>query len=56
MANISNFKDPVTGVSYSYDMESRNPLADKNIKKAVEVDLVYNKDTNAPTEVIEDNN
>lgn len=54
-ANISNFKDPVTGISYTYDMESRNPLADKNIKKAVEGELVYDKDTNGPTEV-KDNN
>lgn len=49
MANISQFESE--GVSYTYDMESRSPLADKNIKKAVEGKLVYDKDTNPPTEV-----
>ena len=49
MANIAQFEND--GVSYTYDMESRSPLADNNIKKAVEGKLVYDKDTKAPTEV-----
>lgn len=53
MANIAHFEDPVTKVSYSYDMESRSPLADKNIKKAVEGELIYDKDTKGPTEVVD---
>lgn len=50
MANISNFE--VNGVSYSYDMESRNPLSDKVKVKAFEGGLVYDTKTKAPTEVI----
>lgn len=49
MANIAQFSKD--GVSYTYDMESRSPLADKNVKKAVEGELVYDKETKAPTEV-----
>ena len=52
-SNIAEFKDSVTGVIYTYDQESRSPLADKNIKKAVEGTLVYDKDTKCPTEVKE---
>ena len=51
MANIAQFSKD--GVSYTYDMESRSPLADKNVKKAVEGELVYDKETKAPTEVKE---
>ena len=50
MANISNFE--VNGVSYSYDMESRNPLSDKVKVKAFEGGLVYDINTKAPTEVV----
>ena len=50
MANISNFE--VNGVSYSYDMESRNPLSDKVKSKAVSGELVYDTNTKAPTEVV----
>ena len=50
MANISNFE--VNGVSYSYDMESRNPLSDKVKTKAIEGGLVYDINTKAPTEVV----
>ena len=50
MANISNFE--VNGVSYSYDMESRNPLSDKVKAKAVSGELVYDTNTKAPTEVV----
>lgn len=50
MANISNFE--VNGVSYSYDMESRNPLSDKVKAKAIEGGLVYDTNTKAPTEVV----
>lgn len=42
MANIQNFE--VNGVSYAYDTESRSPLAKKNIKKALDGDLVYKQD------------
>ena len=50
MANISSFE--VDGVSYSYDTESRNPLAKIAIAKAVEGELVYDANSKAPTEVI----
>ena len=50
MANISNFE--INGVSYSYDMESRNPLSDKVKAKAIEGGLVYDTKTKAPTEVV----
>lgn len=50
MANISNFE--VSGVSYSYDTESRNPLSDKVKVKAFEGGLVYDINTKAPTEVV----
>lgn len=53
MANIANFE--IDGVSYSYDKESRNPLALKNIKKAIEGDLVYDKDSRGITEVVGSN-
>lgn len=50
MANVANFE--VNGVSYSYDTESRNPLADKVKVKAFEGGLVYDINTKAPTEVV----
>lgn len=50
MANVSNFE--VSGVSYSYDTESRNPLSDKVKLKAFEGGLVYDINTKAPTEVV----
>lgn len=50
MANIANFE--VNGVSYSYDTESRNPLSNKVKAKAIEGELVYDINTNAPTEVV----
>ena len=50
MANISNFE--VDGVSYSYDTEARNTLGLRTFEKAVNGDLVYDKDTKAPTEVV----
>lgn len=42
MANIQNFE--VNGVSYAYDTESRSPLAKKNVKKALDGELVYKID------------
>ena len=50
MANVANFE--VNGVSYSYDTESRNPLADKVKVKAFKGGLVYDINTKAPTEVV----
>ena len=50
MANVSNFE--INGISYSYDMESRNPLSDKVKAKAVSGELVYDTNTKAPTEVV----
>ena len=50
MANVSNFE--VNGVSYSYDTESRNPLADKVKIKTFEGGLVYDINTKEPTEVV----
>ena len=50
MANVSNFE--INGISYSYDMESRNPLSDKVKAKAIEGGLVYDTKTKAPTEVV----
>lgn len=47
MANIANFE--VDGVSYTYDTESRSPLALKNIKKAFDGNLVYGKDASSMT-------
>lgn len=42
MANISQFE--ANGVVHTYDKESRNPLALKNVKKAFEGTLVYGTD------------
>lgn len=42
MANIFSFN--VNGASYSYDTESKNPLALKNVKLAVDGKLVYGAD------------
>lgn len=50
MANVANFE--VNGISYSYDMESRNPLSNKVKAKAFEGKLVYDANTKAPTEVV----
>lgn len=50
MANISSFE--VDGVSYSYDTEARNTLGLRTFEKAISGDLVYDKDTKAPTEVV----
>lgn len=50
MANISSFE--VDGVSYSYDTEARNTLGLRTFEKAVNGDLVYDKGTKAPTEVV----
>ena len=50
MANISSFE--VDGVSYSYDTEARNTLGLRTFEKAVNVDLVYDKEAKAPTEVV----
>lgn len=50
MANISHFE--ADGVSYSYDTEARNTLGLRTFEKAINGDLVYDKDTKAPTEVV----
>ena len=42
MANVQNFE--VNGVSYAYDTESRSPLAKKNLKKALDGELIYKID------------
>lgn len=47
MANIA--EKIVDGASYTYDMESRNPLAIKNIKKMIEGKLVYGTDNSGMT-------
>jgi hypothetical protein len=51
MANISESK--VEGVSYTYDSESRNPLGLKAKIRMWSGALVYDKDTKAPTEILE---
>ena len=51
MANIQNFE--VNGVSYAYDTESRSPLAKKNIKKALDGELVHKIDDEVVTETKE---
>lgn len=52
MANISESK--VEGVSYTYDSESRNPLGLKSKIRMWAGALVYDKDTKAPTEILDD--
>lgn len=47
MANVAQFT--VDGVSYTYDTESRSPLALKNVKKAFEGELVYGTDKSGVT-------
>ena len=47
MANISQFE--VDGVVYTYDKESRSPLALKNVKKAFDGTLVYGTDESGMT-------
>lgn len=47
MANIA--EKIIDGASYTYDMESRSPLAIKNVKKMIEGTLVYGTDNNGMT-------
>lgn len=54
MANISNKK--TNKVSYSYDTEAKNSIGLRTKILAWKNKLVYDKDTKAPTEVIENNN
>lgn len=51
-ATITTLKDPLTGAVCAYDTEARNPLATANTKALVEGNLVYDKDTVGPTEII----
>lgn len=51
MANMAEFI--IDGVSYTYDKESRDPLALKNVKKALDGELIYDKDSRGITEVVE---
>lgn len=43
MANIAEFN--IDGVSYTYDTESRDPLAKKNMKKVIDCEMVYDIDS-----------
>ena len=48
MANIAEFN--IDGASYTYDTESRDPLAKKNMKKVIDCEMVYDIDSKSPTE------
>lgn len=55
MANIA--EKMIDGVSYTYDTESKNPLALKNVKKMVDGTLLYTTDksgVSAPVGVPDD--
>ncbi len=52
MANISQFE--ADGAVYTYDKESRSPLALKNVKKAFEGTLVYGVDKSGMTAPADD--
>lgn len=54
MANIA--EKIIDGASYTYDMESKNPLALNNIKKMIDGTLVYGTDNSGMTVVNKYNN
>lgn len=51
MANIAEFN--IDGASYTYDTESRNPLAKKNMKKVIDCEMVYDIDSKSPNRSVE---
>lgn len=51
MANVAQFT--INGASYTYDTESRNSLAFKNVKKAFDAELVYGTDASGMTVSVE---
>ena len=52
MANMASFN--VDGASYTYDMESKNPIGLENTKKAVTETLVYDTEGNVVEDEDED--